>query len=103
MTDHLEAEVPLTKERDAGESSGVHRHAAQMNSAPGWGERRRAWRGGAQDFDHPYEIADRSPSPGWENLCPHTRYATCLASEGMQATLTNSEALLSADRLEASA
>ena len=38
-----------------------------------------------------------------DNLCPHTRYAACLVSEGMQATVTDSEALLSADRLEASA
>ena len=46
MTHHFEAEVPLTKQRNAGDSGTVHPHAAQMNRAPwGCGERRRAWRG----------------------------------------------------------
>lgn len=52
-------------------------------------------------------IRTRSPIAGppevGDNLSSHTLYAACLASAGMQATFTNSQALLSAGRLEASA
>src|SRR5215471_7348907 len=66
-THAAEADVQLTRPRDAGDSGTVQSHAAQMNSAPcGCGERRQAWRGKLKEFDHPCWIADHSPSRGWK-------------------------------------
>ena len=83
----------------------VHRGAARMNSAPGGcGERRRAWEDELKEFDHPCGIADRRPLAGVGRQPLPTYPVCCVPSVRRNAGYVNQfEALLSPDRLEASA